>query len=176
MFLRPIASLTLLLSPALLTAQVTASAHSADLKSPNGAVIGKIAVTAAPRGVLVRIEATGLTPGWHGMHFHEKGDCSDAAFKGAGAHVHAPASKPVIHGFLDAAENDAGDLPNLFVNPDGTATVEFYSTFVRLSAGGDAPSLLDDDGSALVIHANPDDYHSQPIGGAGARIACAVIR
>jgi len=133
-----------------------------------------VTVTPAPNGVLLRIEAKGLPPGWHGMHFHEKGDCGDSAFKNAGAHVHA--KTPVVHGLLNAEANDAGDLPNLYVAADGTATVEVYSTLVSMKGEGGRAALLDADGSALVIHASPDDYKSQPIGGAGARIACAVVQ
>ena len=114
-----------------------------------------------------------LKPGWHGLHFHEKGACSDPKFTSAGAHVHA--ANPVVHGLLNPQANDAGDLPNIHVGTDGTATAELYSTLVSLS-GGSAPALMDADGSAVVIHANPDDYNSQPIGGAGDRVACAVIR
>jgi Cu-Zn family superoxide dismutase len=108
------------------------------------------------------------------MHFHEKADCSTPAFKGAGGHIHAKI--PVVHGMLNADFNDAGDLPNLYVGADGSATVELYSTLVTLNASGARPELLDADGSALVIHANPDDYKSQPIGGAGVRAACAPIQ
>ena len=145
-----------------------------DLVGTGGAARGAISVTAAPNGVILRIEAKGLPPGWHGVHFHEKGDCSDPKFTSAGGHVHAVT--PVVHGLLNPQANDDGDLPNLFVGPDGTATVELYSTLVLLSAGSARPALLDANGAALVIHANPDDYKTQPIGGAGDRIACAVIR
>ena len=145
-----------------------------DLIGLGGGARGTVTVTAAPKGVILRIQATGLPPGWHGVHFHEKGDCGDPKFASAGAHVHA--MSPVQHGLLNAMANDDGDLPNLFVGPDGAATVELYSTLVALNAGGDRPALLDADGSALVIHAKPDDYMTQPIGGAGDRIACAVIR
>ncbi len=107
------------------------------------------------------------------MHFNEKADCGDPAFKSAGAHVHA--ATPVVHGFLVAEANDAGDLPNLYVGADGSATVELHSTLVSLTGSGGRPPLQDADGSALVIHANPDDYRTQPIGGAGDRIACAVV-
>lgn len=169
-----LAILFLLGSTAMLSAQKVPASTTSDLKNPNGRSLGKVTVTAAPHGVLLLIEAQGLKPGWHGMHFHEKADCSDSAFKNSGGHVHA--KTPVIHGFLNADANDAGDLPNLFVNADGTATVELYSTLATLASNGKRPALLDADGSALVIHANPDDYKSQPIGGAGARIACAAIR
>jgi len=146
---------------------------SGDLKGADGASHGMITVTPAPKGVLLRIEAKALTPGWHGVHFHEKGSCSDPKFTSAGAHVHA--TSPVVHGFLNPQANDAGDLPNIHVGSDGTATAEVYSTLVSPS-GGSSPALLDADGSAVVIHANPDDYNSQPIGGAGERVACAVVK
>jgi Cu-Zn family superoxide dismutase len=83
---------------------------------------------------------------------------------------------PVVHGLLKEDATDSGDLPNLYVAADGTVTAEFYSTLVSLKGEGGRPALLDADGSALVIHTNPDDYTTQPIGGAGARIACAVIK
>ena len=69
---------------------------------------------------------------------------------------------------------DNGDLPNLFVAADGTARAEFFTTLVSV-AGGDMPALLDEDGSAVIIHENPDDHMTQPIGGAGGRIGCGVI-
>jgi Cu-Zn family superoxide dismutase len=154
-------------------ALLPALAAGGDLKGPDGASHGTVTVTAAPKGVLLRVETKGLKPGWHGVHFHEKGACSDPKFTSAGAHVHA--ANPVVHGLLNPQANDAGDLPNIHVGSDGTATAELYSTLVSLS-GGPAPALMDADGSAVVIHANPDDHKSQPIGGAGDRVACAVIQ
>lgn len=150
-----------------------AMAGTSDLKGADGASHGTVTVTAAPKGVILRIAATGLTPGWHGAHFHEKGDCGEPKFTSAGAHVHA--AMPVTHGLLNAQASDFGDLPNIHVGADGTATVELYSTLVSLD-GSAGPALMDADGSALVIHAKPDDYSSQPIGGAGDRVACAVLR
>jgi Cu-Zn family superoxide dismutase len=155
-------------------ALLPAQAASGNLVGAGGAARGTVTVTPAPHGVILRVEATGLTPGWHGMHFHEKGACSDAKFASAGAHVHA--ATPVTHGFLNANANDAGDLPNIHAGQDGSATAEFYSTLVSMTGEGGRPALLDADGAALVIHANPDDYSTQPIGGAGDRVACGVIR
>ncbi|MCE2574711.1 superoxide dismutase[Cu-Zn] [Komagataeibacter sp. FNDCR2] len=160
-------------------APFSSMAHAADtavgnLLGSDGTARGTIHVTEAPKGVLLRVEAKGLIPGWHGIHFHEKGDCGAPKFTSAGAHVHA--TSPVVHGLLNPNANDAGDLPNIFVGTDGAATVEFYSTLVSLNGKDGRPALLDADGSALVIHANPDDYQTQPIGGAGDRVACAVIR
>ena len=156
-------------SPAL--AQTTATAQ---VKGGDGKDMGVVTLTEAPHGVLLKLELKGLTPGWHAAHFHEKGDCGAPDFKSAGAHVHTAAN--TVHGLLNPASNDSGDLPNIFANADGSATAEVYSTLVSLKGAGGRPSLLDADGSAIVVHANPDDHTSQPIGGAGARAACGVIK
>ena len=71
--------------------------------------------------------------------------------------------------------SDHGDLPNLFVGADGSARAEFFTVLVSV-AGGDMPALLDEDGSAVIIHDQPDDHLTQPIGGAGGRIACGIIK
>lgn len=144
-----------------------------ELKGPKGEAMGRATLTEGARGVVARVEATGLTPGWHGLHFHEKADCSSADFKSAGGHVHDQAA--VVHGFLAAGHNDAGDLPNIHAGADGTATAEVFTPFVSLAAAG-KPALLDADGSAVVIHAKADDHTTQPIGGAGDRVACGVIK
>lgn len=159
------------------TAGVT-QAHAAEtatgsLLGTDGKPHGTITVTDAPKGVLLRVVAEGLPPGWHGMHFHEKGNCTPPKFTSAGGHVHAVT--PVVHGLLLPNATDSGDLPNLYVAGDGSATVELYSTLVSLHGAQGRPALEDADGSALVVHISPDDYKTQPIGGAGARIACAVI-
>lgn len=144
-----------------------------DLKNSTGGSAGTLTLAEAPNGVLLKVEAKGLAPGWHGLHFHEKGDCSAAGFTSAGAHVHGQAT--VVHGLLNPDGNEAGDLPNLYVAADGTGTAELFSGYVSLSGAGSRPALMDTDGSALVIHANADDHKTQPIGGAGARVACGVI-
>lgn len=144
------------------------------LKNAAGASVGSATLRPGPHGVLLRVEVKGLTPGWHGLHFHETGDCSKSDFTSAGAHVHGQPNK--VHGLLNPGFNEAGDLPNLFVGADGVGAAEVFSSFVTLAGDASgAPALTDADGSALVIHANPDDHLSQPIGGAGARIACGVI-
>lgn len=147
---------------------------SAELKAPDGAVLGTVSVTGAPKGVLLRVEGKGLPTGWHGMHLHEKGDCGDAKFANAGGHVHQ--GEKAVHGLLNKDANDAGDLPNVFVAGDGSLNVELYSTLSSLKGGHHQVKLADGDGFAIVVHASPDDYTSQPIGGAGARIACAAFK
>ena len=156
-------------------AEAQNSMDSVVLKTADGASAGSITVTDAPGGVILHVEATGLKPGWHGMHFHEKGDCSDPKLANAGGHINMVDHKR-LHGLLSVGGPDHGDLPNLYVAADGTGKTEVFSPFVSLRGASGRPALLDADGSALIIHENPDDYSSQPIGGAGARVACAVIK
>lgn len=154
-------------------APAAATTAKAAIAGPNG-LSGEATLTEAPKGVLLRVTVKGLTPGWHGLHFHAKGDCSAGDFTSAGGHVHAGADK-AVHGLLNAEANDSGDLPNLYAAADGAATAELFSPLVSLSGAGGRPALLDADGSAIVIHANADDHKTQPIGGAGARVACGVV-
>jgi len=116
----------------------------------------------------VRVTATfeGLTPGTHGFHLHEKGDCSAPDGASAGAHFN-PAGAP--HGAPDAASaaRHMGDLGNLEAGADGKATYE------RVDKVLDYGSLK---GLSVLVHASPDDMTSQPAGNAGARIGCGVIR
>jgi Cu-Zn family superoxide dismutase len=144
----------------------------AELIDNSGTAIGTVQVEQAHKGVLINLKAKDLPPGYHGMHFHAVGDCSDlAAFKSAGGHVN-PFDTP--HGFRNPEGPHEGNLPNLVVAADGTVEVELYSDLVSLEAG--AANLLDEDGTALIIHTDKDDHYSQPIGGSGGRIACAVIQ
>ena len=145
-----------------------------ELKNAAGASAGAATLTEAPKGVLIRVEARGLTPGWHGLHFHETGDCSKSDFTSAGGHTHGGGDR--VHGLLNPKANETGDLPNLFAAADGSATGEFYSTLVSLKGANGRQTLQDANGSALLIHANADDQTTQPIGGAGARVACGVIK
>ena len=100
-------------------AQAAPQAVTADLKNSTGQTVGAVTVTEAPKGVLMRVEIKGLTPGWHGMHFHDKGDCSKSDFTSAGPHTHG-GTAPAVHGLLNPKANESGDLPNLFVHADGT--------------------------------------------------------
>ena len=161
-----IRSLTLFATLALAAAPLAAQ----DGAIPFQGIGGTVKLTAAPKGVLVHIEASGLKPGWHAIHFHAKGDCSDAAFQLSGGHTHDPSVTAPVHGLLNPAANDSGDLPNIYAGADGKASAEVFSALTTLA------TLRDADGSALVVHASADDYMAQPIGGAGARVGCAVIK
>jgi Cu-Zn family superoxide dismutase len=152
---------------------------SAEVLNAQGSRIGTAKFTEGPRGVLIRIEIgdSGLPRGWHGVHLHEKGDCADFAdgFKASGAH--AGHGAPAAHGLLNPAGPEAGDLPSIFTPNGGPTQAELYSPFVTLAPaaiGGRSP-LRGPQGAALIIHANADDQTTQPIGGAGARIACAAL-
>jgi Cu-Zn family superoxide dismutase len=148
---------------------------STALKDPAGALVGTVKVTDAPTGVIVDVDITKMKPGWHAMHFHDMGDCSDPKFAKAGAHMNHPEPGKRAHGFMTPAGGDFGDLPNIYVAADGTGKAEAFTNRVSVKGEGGRPALLDADGSALIIHENPDDFITQPIGNAGARVACAAI-
>lgn len=139
-----------------------------------GEQIGEAIYVQGNQGVVIEVNVSGLSPGKHGMHFHEKGICTDIKdFKMAKGHI-MPGGKP--HGYLNPEGPHEGNLPNLIVGKDGTAHVELYTELVSLKGRGGKPALLDLDGSALMIHKNPDDHTTQPIGGSGDRIACGVVK
>ena len=147
---------------------------SAVITGADGEVIGRAFATDSPHGVLlgISVKTGGLAPGAHGLHLHSVGDCSDTGtFKLSKGHINASGKQ---HGLLNPEGPDNADLPNLHIAADGSAMAEMFNWRIRLSSGESA--LLDEDGSALVIHANPDDHMSQPIGGAGPRVACAVLK
>lgn len=141
----------------------------ARLVNDAGKDTGTASVTSVPDGVLIMVEATGLKPGWHGLHIHGVGNCEDHAehFKKAGSHLAEAGEK---HGFLNAEGPHEGDLPNIWVHKDGTAKVEIYSEELEMK------DLTDADGSAVMIHDAPDDYKTDPAGASGERLACGVIQ
>ncbi len=146
----------------------------AQLRNRAGAVIGRAVTTQGPTGLLIRIEADGLTPGWHGVHIHAVGTCTPETFTSAGPHInHGAPGAP--HGLLNPQGPDDGDLPNIWADANGQVRAEVFTTRARIAASGPGQYLWDADGSALVIHANPDDHTSQPIGGAGDRVACGTF-
>ena len=141
-----------------------------------GNTIGAVKLQQGSGGVLMTVELDkdALSPGWHGIHFHAHGTCEDIGeFKLSGGHV---GKKPGAHGLLNPEGPEFGDLPNIFVPEGSDAKAQFFAAGLTLATGQDGEALLDDDGSALVIHAQEDDHLTQPIGGAGGRVACAVLQ
>lgn len=119
--------------------------------------------------VMVTARVTGLKPNQeHGFHVHEKGDCSSGDGMSAGGHFN-PLGKP--HGHHAKGAHHAGDMPNLKADANGVAQAKFHLDGITVGSGA-----TDVVGKGLIVHANPDDYTSQPVGNAGARLACAVIR
>lgn len=137
--------------------------------------VGVAELTESPHGVLIYIELDGLPPGASAIHIHGVGTCEDPeeGFMASGGHLN-PFDK--AHGLMNPDGPDAGDLPNLYVHEDGTVRAEMFTTLASLHGAEGRAMILDDDGAALVIHENPDDHLTPPIGGAGARIACGVIK
>ncbi len=143
---------------------------TATMIGADGAEHGTVTFTETNSGVLIDAELTGLPPGPHGFHFHAVGQC-EAPFESAGGHYN-PTN--VDHGFLAENGPHVGDMPNIHAPDSGDITVEVLNAFVSL-APDSGNSLFDEDGTALLIHADPDDYAGQPSGHAGDRIACGVV-
>lgn len=171
---------TLAVCAAALTAHAALAEHHEEAGAPvvhadvvglDGASLGMVMLQDTPTGVLVTADLKGLPEGDHGFHFHEKGACEPTGkFAAAGGHFAAGAD---MHGLMVKGGPHGGDMPNQHVGADGMLKAQILNTGVTLAAG--PKSLEDADGSALVIHADADDYKSQPSGAAGGRIACAVI-
>ena len=148
---------------------VAAGSATASLKDASGNEVGKAALTETPSGVLIRLDLTGVPSGEHALHFHAVGKCEPPDFKSAGPHFNPGEHK---HGLENPAGPHAGDMPNLHVPGDGKLSIEVLNPAVSLSGKS---ALLDEDGTALVIHAAADDYRTDPAGNAGDRIACGII-
>jgi Cu-Zn family superoxide dismutase len=148
----------------------TLSAASANLAAASGSLAsGQLKLMPMGDGVHITGTIGGLkSNGTHAFHIHEKGDCSAADASSAGGHFN-PASQP--HGRASNPQHHAGDSDNLVANADGSATVNAHFNGVVLGGGGSNDVV----GKAIVVHADADDYTSQPSGNAGSRIACGVI-
>ncbi len=109
---------------------------------------------------------TGLTPGLHGFHIHEYGDCSDPKALSTGGHYN-PTNKP--HGAPDSTERHVGDLGNIQADSSGTAIVHIRDRVISLNG---PYSIV---GRGVIVHAGPDDFKTQPTGNAGGRVGCGVI-
>ncbi|MFS0646347.1 superoxide dismutase family protein [Siminovitchia sp. 179-K 8D1 HS] len=136
-----------------------------------GEKTGEAELVETDKGVAIRVMAQGLEPGKKAIHIHETGKCVPPDFKSAGAHFN-PFNKE--HGFHNPKGYHAGDLVNIEVPVNGKVDVVLKSADVTLKTG-QPNSILDGDGSALVIHEKADDYKTDPAGNAGNRIICGEI-
>jgi len=130
-------------------------------------VTGTVTFTEVEDGVRVDAAITGLTPGKHGFHVHESGDCSAPDAGSAGAHFN-PTNKQ--HGGADSLERHVGDMGNIEADASGEAKLNYLDH--RMSLGNDRRSII---GRAVIVHAKPDDLKTQPSGDSGDRVACGVI-
>jgi Cu-Zn family superoxide dismutase len=173
----PLLGLILVLAAASLLTRGASSVTAGALAGPIRAIAllyptagstveGKVTFTVEGDQVKVIAEVKGLTPGKHGFHIHEFGDCSGPDGMTAGGHFN-PATKP--HGAPDDHDRHAGDLGNLVADANGYARLEWSDPTLRLDGEG---SIL---GRGVIVHVNPDDFTTQPTGNAGGRLACGVI-
>ena len=128
---------------------------------------GTVTFTQKGDKVTVNAKVTGLAPGGHGFHIHEKGDCSAPDAMSAAGHFN-PGGKP--HGAPDAPDHHAGDMPMLQADASGNATLTTDLSGVSIGSG--AADIV---GKAVIVHKDADDYKTQPTGNSGARVACGVI-
>lgn len=132
-------------------------------------VTGNVTFTQKGDKVAVAAKVSGLKPNQeHGFHVHEKGDCSSGDGMSAAGHFN-PKGSP--HGHPSTQAHHAGDMPNLKADAYGNASMTAELDIITVSEG--PTSVV---GRGLIVHAQPDDYKSQPVGNAGARMACAVIQ
>ncbi len=142
-----------------------------ELTSTDDEKIGSAVLEQIDEGVQISLKVEGMEPGKHGVHFHETAKCEAPDFESAGAHFNPDDSE---HGMENENGPHAGDLPNVEVAEDGTGEFEYTAEHVSLLAD-EKNSLMDEDGSALVVHEKEDDGKTDPSGDSGERIACGAL-
>jgi superoxide dismutase, Cu-Zn family len=156
---------TVLFASALLA--TPAMAATAKLADATGKSIGSAKVAQSSHGIRLTVKVKGLEPGERGLHLHTVGLCEAPKFTTAGPHWN-PGGKQ--HGRDNPMGSHAGDLPNLVIDAKGRGSLAFDVHGAELAA------LMDSDGAALVIHAKPDDYKTDPTGASGDRVVCGVFK
>ena len=137
----------------------------------DGSPAGTVILTETTDGIDVTIAATGLPAGVHGVHLHAVGRCEGPAFESAGDHWNPTSRK---HGRDNPLGAHLGDLTNIEIGADGSGSSTFAVATARMTEGVNA--LMDADGASLVIHAQADDYKTDPSDNNGDRIACAMLK
>jgi Cu-Zn family superoxide dismutase len=140
------------------------------LRDAEGKDVTTLTLSDAGNGVLVTGTLTEVPPGPHAIHFHAVGVC-EPPFESAGDHFNPGGHQ---HGILNEEGHHAGDMPNIVMPAEGQGTIQIFAAGVTIVVGAEG-SLRDEDGTAVIIHAGPDDYKTDPSGESGDRIACGVI-
>ena len=168
-----VGALMLALGAGVALAQGGEATATADLEDADGNMVGEAAFVEGQNGVTINVTIRqgqqALDPGEYGIHIHETGDITPD-FEAAGEHFNPTNAQ---HGFSNLEGPHAGDLENITINQDGTSTYTTRTDRITLSRG--ERSILDSDGSALVIHSAADDYETDPSGESGDRLVAGVI-
>ena len=145
-----------------------AQSATARLEPTKGnATAGNVTFTQKGDRVAIEAKVSGLAPGGHGFHIHEKGDCSSGDGMSAGGHFN-PTGKP--HGNPSVPDHHTGDMPMLVADASGNASLSME--LGAMTVGSGATDIV---GKAVIVHKDPDDYTTQPTGNSGARVACGLI-
>jgi superoxide dismutase, Cu-Zn family len=150
-------------------ADQTSTLARATLSDAAGASVGTVRIEQSGTALSLVADVRGMSTGQHGIHMHTTGKCEAPGFTSAGGHLNPTAHQ---HGTMNPAGPHLGDLPNITVAADGTGTL---SAPLSGTAATVLASLFDTDGTAIVVHAGPDDYKTDPSGNSGGRVACGVL-
>lgn len=143
---------------------------TATLTLANGIPAGTLQLLANGDEVTLVAAVTGVSPGQHGFHLHAVGQCAPPDFTSAGGHLNPLGNE---HGSANPDGRHVGDLPNIDIRPGGSGSLTAALPGTRAQID---KWIFDADGTAVVIHAQADDYRTDPTGNAGSRIACGVLK